>query len=128
MLKHELRQENPDLAAMVQKTRRRQLEHEGVATVRYTLQALTPLPLYTKVEVTLPPPPAKVSSAARKLNLYKIKYWCLYFQNETEKGLFEILTSTIQETQNKVLNKMAEKLNEVSNDLFKGDDKNNIYL
>ena len=60
MLKHELRQENPDLAAMAQKTRRRQLEHEGVATVRYTLQALTPLPLYTKVEVTLPPPPVKV--------------------------------------------------------------------
>ena len=69
MLKHELRQENPDLAAMVQKTRRRQLEHEGVATVRYTLQALTPLPLYTKIEVTLPPPPAKVSSAAMELNM-----------------------------------------------------------
>ena len=72
MLKHELRQENPDLAAMVQKTRRRQLEHEGVATVRYTLQALTPLPLYTKIEVTLPPPPAKVSSAAGELNLYNM--------------------------------------------------------
>ena len=73
MLKHELRQENPDLAAMVQKTRRRQLEHEGVATVRYTLQALTPLPLYTKIEVTLPPPPAKVSSAAVELNRYKMQ-------------------------------------------------------
>ena len=73
MLKHELRQENPDLAAMVQKTRRRQLEHEGVATVRYTLQALTPLPLYTKIEVTLPPPPAKVTTAAMELNRHNIQ-------------------------------------------------------
>ena len=74
MLKHELRQENPDLAAMVQKTRRRQLEHEGVATVRYTLQALTPLPLYTKIEVTLPPPPAKVELHRHNIqNIVKLR-------------------------------------------------------
>ena len=88
MLKHELRQENPDLAAMVQKTRRRQLEHEGVATVRYTLQALTPLPLYTKIEVTLPPPPAKVTSAARELNLYNMQLLMCLFSERDRKGSF----------------------------------------
>ena len=95
MLKHELRQENPDLAAMVQKTRRRQLEHEGVATVRYTLQALTPLPLYTKIEVTLPPPPAKVTSAAMELNMQhataQCKILCVLmslFSERDRKGSF----------------------------------------
>ena len=88
MLKHELRQENPDLAAMVQKTRRRQLEHEGVATVRYTLQALTPLPLYTKIEVTLPPPPAKVTSAAMELNRHNIQNIDVFIFRTRQKRVF----------------------------------------
>ena len=88
MLKHELRQENPDLAAMVQKTRRRQLEHEGVATVRYTLQALTPLPLYTKIEVTLPPPPAKVTSAAMELHPHNIQNIDVFIFRTRQKRVF----------------------------------------
>ena len=88
MLKHELRQENPDLAAMVQKTRRRQLEHEGVATVRYTLQALTPLPLYTRIEVTLPPPPAKVTSAAGELNRHNIQNIDVFIFRTRQKRVF----------------------------------------
>ena len=60
MLKHELRKENPELAEMVEKTRTHALDGEGVNTVEYTLDRRELLPVYTRLDVRLPPPPRKV--------------------------------------------------------------------
>ena len=61
MLKHKLRQENPDLAEMVEKTRTHALDGEGVDTVEYSVARLELLPTYTRLDVRLPPPPRKVA-------------------------------------------------------------------
>ena len=65
MLKHELRQENPDLAEMVEKTRTHALDGEGVDTVEYSLARLELLPVYTRLDVRLPPPPRKVAGFSK---------------------------------------------------------------
>ena len=60
MLRHELRQENPDLAEMVEKTRTHALDGEGVNTVEYIVDRMELLPTYTRLDVKLPPPPRRV--------------------------------------------------------------------
>ena len=70
MLKHKLRQENPDLAEMVEKTRSHALDGEGVDTVEYSLDRMQLLPAYTRLEVRLasPPPQRKVMTALPNMN------------------------------------------------------------
>ena len=60
MLKHKLRQENPDLAEMVEKTRSHALDGEGVNTVEYIVDRMDLLPTYTRLDVKLPAPPRRV--------------------------------------------------------------------
>ena len=70
MLKHKLRQENPDLAEMVEKTRSHALDGEGVDTVEYSLDRMQLLPAYTRLEVRLasPPPQRKVMTTLQNMN------------------------------------------------------------
>ena len=77
---------NPELKEMDEMSKKRELEHDGVQNVKYTLEVLTKYPLYTKMEIFIHPPPMKRS-----------------------KGWFEKLTKSFQETQNSFVNRMVEK-------------------
>lgn len=77
-------------------SKNRELENDGVQTVKYTLENLTKYPLYTKMEIFIHPPPLKKS-----------------------QGWFEKLTKGFQETQNNFVNRMVEKFNELGDEQLK---------
>jgi len=57
MLYHDWVEENPNLNKMMEKSKEGALLTDGLSTLRYTLLKQTELPLYTRLEVQLPPPP-----------------------------------------------------------------------
>eukprot|EP00092_Neocalanus_flemingeri_P006926 GFUD01007476.1.p1 GENE.GFUD01007476.1~~GFUD01007476.1.p1 ORF type:complete len:221 (-),score=59.07 GFUD01007476.1:53-715(-) len=99
MLKHDSVEENPDLKEMMEKSEGDKLLNEGLNTIKYKLKNITKTPLYTRIQLNLPIPPPK-----------------------RKKGWMEYLKKNIDDAQNKVANRLAEKLQEVSEDIFSPDD------
>ena len=59
MLKHELgKWKDPDMSELKEAVM--DSSDDGVATVNYTLDGIDPHPLFTKINILLPPPPPMV--------------------------------------------------------------------
>ena len=89
MLRHAKVEENPQLKEMDQLSKNHQLDKDGLEHVKYTLVDIKMEKLLTRIRVKLQPPPLG-----------------------REKGWFESLTDTIGEAQNRIVNNLAEKINQ----------------
>ena len=100
MLAHAKVEENPQLREMDQKSKSRKLDNDGIKSVRYQLIDIKLQPLFTRISVKLPPPPPP-----------------------RQRGWLESLSENIQETQNKIVNSVLEKINEVTEELTKDEEE-----
>ena len=100
MLNHPKVIENPQLREMDQKSKSHKLDDDGIKSVRYQLIDIKLQPLFTQISVKLPPPPPP-----------------------RQRGWLESLSENIQETQNKIVNSVLEKINEVTEELTRDEEE-----
>ena len=99
MLAHAKVEENPQLSEMDQKSKNHQLDNDGLKSVRYELLNITLENLLTRVQVRLPPAPPP-----------------------RQRGWLDSLSEGIQETQNKIMTSVLDKINEVTGQLTREED------
>ena len=99
MLAHAKVEENPQLRELDQKSKNHQLDNDGLKSVRYELVNITLENLLTRVQVRLPPPPPP-----------------------RQRGWLDSLSEGIQETQNKIMTSVLDKINEVTGELTREED------
>ena len=99
MLHHPKVEENPLLREMDQMSKNHKLDNDGIKSVRYDLLDVKLENLFTRIQVKLPQPPPP-----------------------RKKGWFESLSDSIQDTQNKMVNSLVDKINEVTGELTRDDE------
>ena len=100
MLLHPKVEENPQLREMDQMSKNHKLDNDGLKSVRYQLVDINLENLFTRIQVKLPPPPPP-----------------------RRKGWFESLSDSIQDTQNKMVNSLVDKINEVTEELTRDEEE-----
>ena len=100
MLLHPKVEENPQLREMDQLSKNHKLDKDGIKSVRYQLVDVKLENLFTRIQVKLPPPPPP-----------------------RQKGWFESLSDSIQVTQNKMVNSLVDKINEVTGELTRDEEE-----
>ena len=94
MLVHPKVEENPQLREMDQMSKNHKLDNDGIKSVRYELLDIKLENLFTRIQVKRPPAPPP-----------------------RQRGWLESLSASIQVTQNKIVTKVLDKINEVTEDL-----------
>ena len=100
MLLHPKVKENPLLRELDQKSKNHKLDNDGVKSVSYELLNIELENLFTRIQVRLPPPPPP-----------------------RQKGWFENLSESIQDTQNKIVSSVVDRINEVTEELTRDEEE-----
>ena len=104
MLLHPKVEENPQLREMDQLSKNHKLDKDGIKSVSYQLVEVKLENLFTRIQVKLPPPPPP-----------------------RQKGWFESLSDSIQDTQNKMVNSLVDRINEVTGELTRDEEELSVF-
>ena len=105
MLSHKAVEENPQLKEMDRLSKDRQLDHDGLGNAKYTVIDIKTEKLFTRIRVKLPPPPAP-----------------------RKKSLFEVLTNSIMDTENKIVSSVVEKWSQFTEEIAKEEETHKVKI